>query len=132
MRTAKLAEMAGVNAQTLRYYERRGLLARPPRGPSGYRSYPVDALQIVRFVKRAQDLGFSLSEVEELMRLRRVTPAQRNTVQALANAKIGDVSSKIVQLERIRSALEQLLTTCCGESAATCPILEALESHDDH
>ncbi|MFI1920295.1 MerR family transcriptional regulator [Nocardia sp. NPDC020380] len=69
MRTGELAARAGVNAQTLRYYERRGLPARPPRSPAGYRSYPVEAVEVVRFVKRAQELGFTLEEIEELLEL---------------------------------------------------------------
>src|SRR4029453_16136340 len=70
MRSGAGAEQAGVNVQTLRYYERRGLLPRTPRRDSGYREFPADAVRIVRFIKRAQDLGFTLDEVEELLRLR--------------------------------------------------------------
>ena len=68
---SEAAEQAGVNVQTLRYYERRGLLPKPPRQTSGYREFPDDAVRVVRFIKRAQELGFSLNEVEELLRLRR-------------------------------------------------------------
>ena len=70
MRIGTAAAQAGVNIQTLRYYERRGLLPRPPRRTSGYREFPDDAVRIVRFIKRAQDLGFTLDEIEELLRLR--------------------------------------------------------------
>ena len=70
MRIGAAAERAGVNVQTLRYYERRGLLPRPPRRTSGYREFPDEAVRVVRFVKRAQDLGFTLDEIEELLRLR--------------------------------------------------------------
>src|SRR5262249_493433 len=70
MRIGTAAEQAGVNVQTLRYYERRGLLPRPPRRESGYREFPDEAVGVVRFIKRAQDLGFSLEEVEELLKLR--------------------------------------------------------------
>ena len=69
MRTGQIANQAGVNVQTLRYYERRGLLQAPARRDSGYREYPSDAIRIVRFVKRAQELGFTLSEVEILLGL---------------------------------------------------------------
>ena len=72
---SEAAEQAGVNIQTLRYYERRGLLPKAPRRASGYREFPDDAVRIVRFIKRAQDLGFSLDEVEELLRLRRHSAA---------------------------------------------------------
>src|SRR5262252_9659941 len=69
MQTHEVAERAGVNAQTLRYYERRGLLAEPPRSPAGYRDYPPAAVEVLRFVKRSQELGFTLAEVEELLSL---------------------------------------------------------------
>jgi DNA-binding transcriptional MerR regulator len=69
MRTHEVADRAGVNAQTLRYYERRGLLAEPPRSPAGYRDYPTSVVGVVRFVKRSQELGFTLTEVEELLSL---------------------------------------------------------------
>jgi MerR family mercuric resistance operon transcriptional regulator len=69
MRTSELAERVGVNAQTLRYYERRGLLAGPRRSTSGYRDYPASALQLLRFVKRVQELGFSLDEAAEMVHL---------------------------------------------------------------
>jgi MerR family transcriptional regulator, mercuric resistance operon regulatory protein len=69
MRTHEVADRAGVNAQTLRYYERRGLLSAPPRSPSGYRDYPASAVRVLRFVKRAQELGFTLTDVAELLSL---------------------------------------------------------------
>jgi len=69
MRTSELADRAGVNAETLRYYERRGLLERPPRMPGGYRDYPADAVGLLRFINRAQQLGFALDEVDELLHL---------------------------------------------------------------
>lgn len=127
MRTGEVAACAAVNIQTLRYYERRGLLGRPPRTPSGYRRYSDEAVRIVRFVKRAQDLGFSLGEVEQLLRLRRVSGLRRMSVQGLARAKLADIDRKIGQLQAMRVALEHLLTTCCDDGATGCPILEALE-----
>ena len=70
MRTKEVADRARVNTQTLRYYERRGLLDAPPRTPAGYREYPSSAVRVLRFVKRAQELGFSLAEIDELLHLR--------------------------------------------------------------
>ena len=70
LRIGQVASLAGVNIQTLRYYERRGLLREPERRHSGYRAYPPDTVALIRFIKRAQELGFSLSEVEELLHLR--------------------------------------------------------------
>ena len=127
MQTGEVAARAGVNIQTLRYYERRGLLGRPPRTESGYRRYSEDAVRIVRFVKRAQELGFTLDEAEQLLRLRRVTPARRSSVRALATAKVADIESKMRQLAAMRAALQQMLSECCGDGALECPILEALE-----
>jgi Hg(II)-responsive transcriptional regulator len=127
MQTGEVAARAGVNIQTLRYYERRGLLGRPPRTASGYRRYSEDAVRIVRFVKRAQELGFTLDEAEQLLRLRRVTPAQQSSVRALATAKVADIESKMRQLAAMRAALQQMLSACCGDGALECPILEALE-----
>ena len=127
MQTGEVAARAGVNIQTLRYYERRGLLGRPPRTESGYRRYSEDAVRIVRFVKRAQELGFTLDEAEQLLRLRRVTPARRSSVRALATAKVADIESKMRQLAAMRAALQQMLSACCGDGALECPILEALE-----
>ena len=81
MQTGEVAARAGVNIQTLRYYERRGLLGRPPRTASGYRRYSEDAVRIVRFVKRAQELGFTLDEAEQLLRLRRVSSARQSSAR---------------------------------------------------
>jgi DNA-binding transcriptional MerR regulator len=131
MRTGEVATRAGVNIQTLRYYERRGLLGRPPRTTSGYRRYSDDAVRIVRFVKRAQELGFTLDEAEQLLRLRRVHASRRAPVRALVTAKLADVESKLRQLAAMRAALRQMLSACCGDGALECPILEALEPDGD-
>jgi len=127
MQTGEVAARAGVNIQTLRYYERRGLLGRPPRTASGYRRYSEDAVRVVRFVKRSQELGFTLDEAEQLLRLRRVSSSRRSSVRALAAAKITDIETKLQQLTAMRAALETMLSACCGDGALECPILEALE-----
>jgi len=113
------AREAGVNAQTLRYYERRGLLPRPSRRGSGYREYSADAVQVVRFIKRAQELGFSLDEIEELVRLRGVKRAERQRVRAIAERKIDHLRS-------MRGALAHLVHACEGGGPAECQIIEAL------
>jgi len=127
MQTSQTAKAAGVNAQTLRYYERRGLLARPPRRGSGYREYPADAVRIVRFIKKAQDLGFSLDEIEELVRLRGVRRGERHRVRAIAERKIEDIDQKIVHLQSMRGALRQLVESCHRGGATECPIIDALD-----
>jgi Hg(II)-responsive transcriptional regulator len=120
------ARKAGVNVQTLRYYERRGLLAEPPRRRSGYREYSADTVDVVRFIKRAQELGFSLDEIRELVSLRGVRRAERNRVRAIAQRRIADIDSKIQQLTSMRAALDTLVTSCLAGGSAECPIIEAL------
>jgi Cu(I)-responsive transcriptional regulator len=120
------AKQAGVNAQTLRYYERRGLLPRPHRRGSGYREYSADAVSVVRFIKRAQELGFSLDEVEELVRLRGVKRGERQRVRVIAQRKIGDIDRKIGHLQSMRDALHHLVHACERGGDAECQIIEAL------
>ncbi|HEY5616757.1 MAG TPA: MerR family transcriptional regulator [Vicinamibacterales bacterium] len=128
MRIGEIAAQAGVNAQTLRYYERRGLLGSPQRRPSGYREYLPDAVRVIRFVKRAQELGFTLAEVEELLRLRTDRRASCAEVRAAANTKIADIDERLRQLRAMRHALRALVDSCVTEGATrTCPILEALD-----
>jgi len=128
MKIGELARRAGVNVQTVRYYERRGLLPAPPRRGSGYREYDEGALERLRFIRRAQELGFRLSEVEELLTLRadpRTTAAQ---VKARAEAKIADITARIADLEEIRHALQHLVGQCEGGRGPTgeCPLLAEL------
>lgn len=124
------AEQAGVNVQTLRYYERRGLLPRPPRRTSGYREFPDDAVRVVRFIKRAQDLGFSLDEVEELLRLRRQSGRNRARIRSVAEQKIDQIDRKIAELERMKHALRSLVQACHEGSTLECPIIEALDRQE--
>ena len=123
---SQTAKEAGVNAQTLRYYERRGLLPRPSRRGSGYREYSTDAVRMVRFIKRAQALGFSLHEIEELARLRGVGRGERHRVRTIAERKIGDIDRKIAHLQSMRAALTVLVKSCHRGGAAECPIIDAL------
>lgn len=120
------AKRAGVNAQTLRYYERRGLLPKPARRDSGYRDYAPEAVRIVRFIKRAQDLGFSLDEIEQLVKLRGVRRAERHRVRAIAERKIEDIDQKIAHLRSMRAALANLVHACHEGGSAECQIIEAL------
>ncbi len=128
MRIGQVAAQVGVNVQTLRYYERRGLLAEPRRRPSGYRTYAPEAVRLVRFIKKSQDLGFTLREVQELLRLRDNRPKSRTQVRELAEAKIRDIDEKTRRLRAIRKALTVLTESCaCRSGALECPILEALD-----
>lgn len=127
LRTSEVAAQAGVNLQTLRYYERRGLLPEPARGPSGYRAYPPEAVQVVRFVKRAQALGFTLNEVQELLRLRVDPAAACAEVRAAARAKVAEIEKRIAALQAMQSALGALADSCKNDgSVSACPILAAL------
>ncbi|MBV6761440.1 MerR family transcriptional regulator [Rhodococcus opacus] len=130
MRSSELATRAGVNVQTLRYYERRGLLAQPPRSPSGYRAYPPDAAAVVRFIKRAQDHGFSLDEVQELLHLAEGGPEDCDAARALAEARMAALAERIADLQRMQRSLSQLVDTCeRPRSDRCCPLLHTL--HDD-
>ncbi len=127
MRIGTAAEQAGVNVQTLRYYERRGLLPSPPRRESGYRDFRDESVRIVRFVKRAQDLGFTLDEVEELLRLRNDRRRDRARVRAVAERRIRQIDGKIAELQAMKTALSQLVHCCHEGSTLECPIIEALD-----
>ncbi|MBA2542363.1 MAG: MerR family transcriptional regulator [Deltaproteobacteria bacterium] len=132
LRIGDVASRAGVNPQTLRYYERRGILGSPKRSPAGYREYPIDTVRLIRFIKRAQELGFTLTEIEELITLRQATSRQRSKVRELAAAKMRDIDEKLARLQAMRSALSTLVEGCaCGAQAVTCPILEALDDVSD-
>lgn len=122
-----LAEEAEVHAETLRYYERRGILAKPPRSAGNYRLYPREALARVRFVKRARELGFTLKEVEELLALGATPGARARDVRNKAVEKLRETDAKLRSLRRMRRALAELIENCSGEGPATsCTILEAL------
>ncbi len=127
LRTGEVAARAGVNIQTLRYYERRGLLAIPGRRASGYREYPQDAVRLIRFIKRAQELGFTLTEIEDLLRMRSDQSAGCAEVRSAAHAKIDDIDQKLKSLRAMKRALGVLVKTCRNDgSTRECPILEAL------
>ena len=124
----KVAAQAGVNVQTLRYYERRGLLPKPGRSSVGQRLYRPEAVKRVCFIKRSQELGFSLAEIEELLHLRDDTSATCRDVLEATEAKIADVDRKLRDLRRIKRALVLLTKTCTKTgSARQCPILENLD-----
>jgi Hg(II)-responsive transcriptional regulator len=127
MRSGELAAEAGVNVQTVRYYERRGLLQVPPRSPSGYRSYPRQAVEVIRFVKRSQELGFTLDEVRELLHLAEGGPAACRPARELAQRRISDLERRITELQRMKNSLGQLVDTCeLPRSDRRCPLIPDL------
>jgi Hg(II)-responsive transcriptional regulator len=124
----QVAKAADVHVETLRYYERRGLVPKPPRSTSLYRRYPEDTVARVQFVKHAQELGFSLREIHELLRLRAAPRARCADVKGRAETKITEVDAKIRALQAIRRALTRLVSQCDGElPVSACPILESLD-----
>lgn len=127
MTIGELASRAGVNVQTVRYYERRGILREPERTSSGYRQYSADALERLRFIKGAQELGFTLEEIEDLLSLRVEDPASCSVVAERARSKLTDVRRKIRELQRMESVLKSLGAACASRTpTAECPILESL------
>lgn len=129
LRVGALAKQARVNLETIRYYERQGLLLRPPRTDSGYRVFPPDAVSRIRFIKRAQALGFSLKEIKELLALQVDAKTPCVEVRKRAEAKLAHVEDKIRTLSAIKMALVRLTAACKGRGPVSeCPILESLDS----
>lgn len=125
----KVARTAGLAIDTVRYYEREGLLDKPARTASGYRHYTPDVVARLRFIRQAKELGFSLNEIKELLSLRVAPGKSCADVKARAEAKIADVEQRIAQLNRMKRALAKLATACSGRGPTSeCPILDALES----
>ncbi len=128
MRSAQVARAAGVNQQTLRYYERRGLLAKPDRSAGGHRLYPAESVTVLRVIKAAQRLGFTLDEVADLLQTGRHRHGQMDaSLQAHAAAKIAEIDARISDLQIIRKTLAEAVAAGCDdlmECATTdcCPI----------
>ena len=131
--TGRLAREGGVTPETVRYYERRDLLGRPPRSEAGYRLYPRDSVRRIRFIKHAQRLGFTLEEIAELLALRVRHGEACGEVSRRARVKVAVVQQKLRELERLKRALERLVEACRRRApTAECPILEALEEPMEH
>lgn len=123
----QLAKKAKVNIQTVRYYERRGLIPEPPRRRSGYRQYSHDDLERIQFIRHAQEVGFTLREISELLSLRVHPNTTCTQVRERAKAKIAEIEEKIHALERMKTALTRLAAKCQGDGPTSeCPILESL------
>ena len=125
----QVAKRTKMGIETIRFYERKGLIDEPPRRESGYRDYPEDTVDRVRFIRRAKDLGFSLGEIKELLSLRAKPNAKCADVYEQAGAKMADIDAKIRTLKLMRKALSKVMSQCQGTRPITeCPILESLES----
>lgn len=132
LKTSDVAKHGGVNLETIRYYERRGLLPKPPRTPAGYRTFGADAVRRLHFIKRAQDLGFALKEIKELLALRVDARTSCADVRKRAEAKIADLDQKLRALRAMKRALLRLTVACVGRGpVSACPILESLAAEDE-
>lgn len=132
MTIGAVARRAGVGIETVRFYEREGLLAPPDRSESGYRHYTGDVVGRLRFIRRAKGLGFTLKEIRELLALRIDDTATRADVRQRAQAKVADIEAKIRDLQQMKEALLKLTATCRGHGpASACPILAALNQAEE-
>lgn len=123
-----LAREAGVHGETIRFYEKRGLLREPTRSAAGYCEYPPEIIHRVRFIKRAQDLGFTLNEVQELLALKANRRRGSAAVKALADEKLMLIERKIRDLQQMKVVLGRLVEACDGRgTVAECPIIAAME-----
>ena len=121
----KLAQAAGVGVETIRFYERKGLLAQPPRPSAGARRYAPHAIERVTFIRQAQELGFTLAEIKELLALRLDPGTSCAEVKARAEVKIADIESKMDRLRHMREALAEITLSCSGSGPTSeCPILD--------
>jgi MerR family mercuric resistance operon transcriptional regulator len=120
-----LAKAAGVGVETVRYYQRRGLLPEPPRPPGEIRRYGTSDLKRLRFIRRAQAAGFTLEEIGELLALDRTSDRAR--IRALATERVAALDARIADLEQARTGLERLRSTCASGSTGPCPIIEAFD-----
>ncbi len=128
MTIGRAARKAGVGVETIRFYERKGLIEQPPKPlNSGFRIYPEGTVERIRFIRQAQEIGFSLSEIDELLSLRADPSADSSDVRARAIAKRDEVERKIAHLRKIHAALDELISACPGQGALRhCSIMETL------
>jgi len=127
MKIGEVAKATGVGIDAVRFYEREGLIRAPARRPSGYREYTPDVVVSLRFIKRAKELGFSLKEISELLRLESSEEATPADVRGRAEAKLEDLEERIRSLQRMRRALRKLVESCPGKGPLSeCSILRAL------
>lgn len=124
----QLARACELSVETIRFYEREGLLPPTQRTPAGYRRFPINSTQRLNFIRRAKDLGFTLSEIKELLALHDDPHGERAQVKALTESKLAQIERKILDLNRMREVLAHLATECSGVGPiGGCPIIQALE-----
>ena len=125
---AKLAQASGVHMETVRYYERVGLMPKPSRTASNYRSYEPEHVERLSFIRRAREIGFSIGEIKELLVLAEPGKASCTEVQTLTAAHLGKVRAKIADLSKLEAILAGALERCLEEPAPVCPVLGMLAS----
>jgi len=124
----QVAKQTGVTVETVRFYEKHGLIAAPQRSDSGYRQYPPETVKRVQFIQHAKEVGFTLKDIGELLALRREPGTTCTDIKLHATQKIEEVDQKIQDLKRIRDALGRMIMKCSGRGTLSqCPILEELE-----
>ena len=130
--TGEVAKRAGVKVETVRFYERKGLIPEPERSASGYRLYKADTVRRLRFIQRAKDVGFTLRDIGELLSLRTRPGVSCADIRSRALTKIEDIDQKIRDLERMRNSLMSLAQECSAEGPLSeCPILDSLERDEE-
>ena len=123
----RVANRSGIGVETVRFYERQELIDSPPRSAAGYRQYPENAVQRLRFIRRAKELGFSLKEIKELLILHSDPRSTCSDIRERAEKKLDDINGRIHDLKKMRDALNVLLAGCSSDATSTeCPILQAL------
>ena len=132
MNIGHLAELAGVNVDTVRYYERQGLLPPAARTGSGYRQYDEPDLERLRFIRRSKELGFTLAEIKELLSLTRDRESDMRGVKRKAEQRLSQVERRIAELQRVRHGLQKLIEACPGKGGLQgCPIVAALSGGEE-
>ncbi len=127
----QVAQRVGVGIETIRFYERKGLIDEPPRKASGYRQYDEDHISRLGFIQQAKQLGFSLKEIGELLSLKAKSGTTSREIKQMAETKLADIEGKLKMLRRMQRTLKKLVDQCPGQGPTSdCPILEALNSKD--
>ncbi len=124
----KVAQRAGVGVETVRFYERRGLVPQPARPANGFRIYPDDVIDRIRFIRHAKVMGFTLAEIHDLLSLRVAPRSNCTTIRQRVDEKLTQVEAKIAGLKKIKRQLQRLVTSCDTRTPTDdCPVLEALQ-----
>lgn len=127
MKTSELAKNAGVNIETIRYYERLGLISKPSRTESNYRDFSPEVVERIRFIKRSQDLGFTLAEIHQLLAMTDSEQFSCEEIQQFASRKLQEIEAKIFDLQNMKGVLQGLLSKCEQTSGYGCPIIDNLQ-----